>query len=126
MGDKEAPFIPPIPPDAKVAASHAPPSDLNNPAAAPTPSVQAAEDEGSKVAPDPQPVQTPRPPRAQPAQESHPPTEAMFYQLREDQQRMQKMVAMTLIALVLAAMVILWLSKPQSLKLKKAVSDVQG
>lgn len=121
MGEMK-PHIPSIPPDAKRAAHHAPPSDLDNPAPAPQPAQAATGGEGEMqevpVTPPAQESSSPEPPYyASPeipyqpqAYESPEPIEAMFAQLRDDQKRMERMLlftnltALAVIALALYAM----------------------
>lgn len=129
MGERK-PFIPPIPPDAKTAGQHAAPADLTNPAP------YASSSEGAP----PQPAQDetgfltggqPTPEQLAAAQEyarqqqqaymdtpqpggQHPPTEAMYAQLRDDQKKMEKLLLLTTTGVLLAALVILWAAKQKS------------
>lgn len=125
MPDKEPPFVPEIPQDAKTAGSHAAPIDLPN-AVESSENIDAEAHRRDDTASNPQPKPQSKPAADSPKQEKgHPPTEAMFFQLREDQQRLQRMVMITLMALIVAGFIILWLSKPKALKFGKTkVSDV--
>lgn len=98
------PHVPDIPPDARTAAPHAPPPNLANPATTPTPSsIPPNEQAPPQPAVDSeQPAPAPPPPRggAAPRYESPEPIEAMYAQSREDARKMQRLLLLTLTAML--------------------------
>lgn len=86
------PLNPEIPSNAKTAESHAPPPNLNGAAPASEP---------EPIAPQPDPVT----PKTAPAEAAGPqPMEAMFWQMRDDQKRLERVLLVTMGGLLLLAL----------------------